>query len=265
MIELKKSIPKVKEHLIKIIEGISNSKCTNNDCFHENSYIGYVCLANSCNKRLICTKCINEDVDHISQHSRSIINLKQFEGMAHDRCIDMFADDIEKNSNEIEYKYGKKQEKLAKSCQEVITQKLTREFPVKIDHLKMKYKEQIGEPVKEINNKVMDDINEYCTFYQNKLRSFDYIDLKQPEYVNELNHALEEQVDYIGAKGQYEKELWETSGKILQRQKHSFLYNTELDKKQDAQVRVCTEKYIKKVLRIFQKQFYGEDEIIDAG
>ena len=128
MFELKKSIPKVKEHLTRIIEGISACKCTVNPA-HKDCFIGYVCLASNSERRLICTRCIDEDVDFIQAHGKHIINLKKFEEMAHDRCIDMFADDIEKNSNEIEFKYGKKLERLAKSSIETVNEKLNKEFP----------------------------------------------------------------------------------------------------------------------------------------
>ena len=133
-------------------------------------------------KRLICSKCILEDEDHADKHKKSIINLKKFETMVHDRCIDMFADDIEKNSSEIEYKYGRKLERLAKNCQESISEQLSLNFPISVETLKKRYTEQIGEPVMQINKKVMESISESCMVYLNKTQKFENANIKDSGY-----------------------------------------------------------------------------------
>lgn len=261
MSELKNQLPKVKDHQNHLMQGLEATRCVHNPAHKANCYTGFVCLAPACVKRLICSKCILEDEDHADKHKKSIINLKKFETMVHDRCIDMFADDIEKNSSEIEYKYGRKLERLAKNCQESISEQLSLNFPISVETLKKRYTEQIGEPVMQINKKVMESISESCMVYLNKTQKFENANIKDSGYHQHQNRALEELVDYIGAKGTAEKELWETTGKILQRQKHSFQYNTELDKKLEDEVREQTDVYIKKVIRTFQKHFYGEEEV----
>ena len=96
--------------------------------------------------------------------------------MSYDRCntifiiiiilgIDMFADDIERNSNEIEYKYGKKLDYLSNMCTKSIDEQLGQNFPECVDNLKKRYTETIGEPVKEINKKILTNIEDSCFNY----------------------------------------------------------------------------------------------------
>ena len=180
--ELYRSLPAVKANLKKLHDGIRSSRCSINPSHKSNCYTGFVCLAKGCTKRLICSKCILEDDEHLDSHKKSIVDISKFEKMSYDRCIDMFADDIEKNSQEIEYKYGKKLDRLTKMCSLSINEQLTSNFPEIITDLKGRYKEQVGIPVSEINKRVMSSIGDSCSVYLTKAKGSEFSDSKDGGY-----------------------------------------------------------------------------------
>ena len=104
----------------------------------------------------------------------------------------MFADDIERNSNEIEYKYGKKLVSLTKMCTDSINEQLDVNFPECVDNLKKRYTEQVGEPVKEINKSILSNIEESCFYYLNRVKNQENNDLKDVGYNMHLNNSLEQ-------------------------------------------------------------------------
>jgi hypothetical protein len=180
--ELYRSLPAVKANLKKLHDGIKSSRCSINPSHKSNCYTGFVCLAKGCTKRLICSKCILEDEEHVEFHKKSIVDIQKFEKMSYDRCIDMFADDIEKNSQEIEYKYGKKLDRLTKMCSVSINEQLASNFPEIITDLKGRYKEQVGVPVSEINKRVMSSIGDSCQVYLTKAKGSEFTDSKDGGY-----------------------------------------------------------------------------------
>jgi hypothetical protein len=242
------AMKEIEDWMSGMLRGVQSEFCTQVPEHQQLYKIAFICMEPGCQHRLICQKCMVVKDAHIMNHRHSIRPIADVKDMLESRCKDHFSTDIKLIAADVTAKYEKKVHGACKICKETVISTMDRVFPEMSETIIQNFRSRIGQPVEQISARIHANIESHASKF-----------LRGPEpaenYAQTVTQSLDHALQFIGHKAKEEKDLWDSAGRILQRQKHQVLYNKELDQRLKDDMERLTQNYIRDMLETYQSYF----------
>lgn len=242
------TMKEIEDWMSDMLRGIQSEFCTKVPEHQQQYKIAFICIEPGCRQRLICQKCMIVKDTHIMNHRHSIKPIDEVKEMLESRCKDHFSTDIKLIASDVTAKYERKVNGACKICKESVISTMDRVFPEMSQTIIQNFRSRICEPVEQISGRIHANIESHASKF---LRG----PVPGESFCETASQSLEHALQFIGQKAKEEKDLWDSAGRILQRQKHQVLYNKELDHRLQADIERLTENYVKDMLQTYQSYF----------